>query len=149
MMYVVYDAVTGAEITSGPTLGDGVRSNPALAVFEIETLPNRALFMWSAATRMFVAKPAPTTAVISRQDFIDRLGDTCVEAIEEASVTFATDSSVVQKQKAKLRALMLRLNLVKDVNVTDTRTITGVDMLITAGYLAAVRRPIVLALAPV
>lgn len=99
--------------------------------------------VWDAAQRLFVAATVPR--LISRQTFMDRLGDACTDGMQLASVTFPTDSLAVQQSKARLRSLLLRFQIVTEIDLTDARTIAGVDALIAAGLLASERRADVLA----
>lgn len=96
-----------------------------------------ALHTWDAASRWYVMRVERDT--LSPQEFIDRLGDACVKAVLAA----ARGEGPVAEE---LAALVLRLQVVPVVRVTDPRTIAGVDALIQLGFLDPARRDAVLAL---
>jgi hypothetical protein len=139
MPYAIYAAETGRFRGWLDTLPPDLADDGSAATF-YETRPTG---VWDAAQRLFVAATAPR--LISRQTFMDRLGDACVDGMQLASVTFPTDALAVQQSKARLRSLLLRFQVVTEIDLTDPRTIAGVDALITAGLLASTRRAEVLA----
>lgn len=75
--------------------------------------------------------------VISRQTFMDRIGDAAVVSIQMAS--WGTS-----REAAQLRAWLLRYQVVGEIDVSDVRTIAGVDALIAAGLIDANDREAIL-----
>jgi hypothetical protein len=141
--YVVYTTATGAEFSSGSSIAETLPDH--LSVVTFATAPDRSVVMWDAATLDFVPRPPHTTSVISRQTFMDRLGATCTVGMQIASVTFPTDDMPTQVAKAGLRDVLLRFQIVQEIDLADPRTIGNVDALIAGGLLAGNRRDIVLA----
>ena len=147
MPYVIYSAVSGRKAGIAETAPADLAEDGLAATF-YETLPDETANVWDPTQRMYVPKPAPTTTVIARQTFMDRLGHDTVRAVQKASVTFPTDNDAVQDMKADLRAWLLRFTIVGDIDVADSRTIGGVDALVAAGLLESERRDAVLAPVP-
>ena len=75
--------------------------------------------------------------VLSKREFLKRLGDTCVIAMEYAAFQNTTTG-------AALRARQRMFDNVADVDPAEADTIDGVDALIAAGLLDASRRSLVL-----
>lgn len=100
--------------------------------------PDLGTHLWDAATLSLVPRPPETHTIISRQMFMDRLGDECVVGVEYMANGTSLDA-------AKLRAWLLRFHVVKDVDLSDPRTIAGVDAMIASGLLSPLRRDLVLA----
>lgn len=146
MFYVIHDSTSGAFVA----VATDVSGLPAsFGAVPYEDAPDMAANVWDAGQRMLVPRPAPTPAVlsrISRQTFMDRLGEACTVGMQVASVTFPGDSTQVQQAKAALRDTILRFQIVQEIDVLDPRTIANVDRLIAGGLLAANRRAAVLAL---
>jgi hypothetical protein len=133
MFYVIHEVETGAFVA----VATDVSTLPAsLAAVPYEARPDFTTHRWDAAQRLMVPR---TASVISRQTFMDRLGDAAVAAV--CAATKGTDATA-----AALMAWVLRFLVVQDIDVADSRTIAGVDALIAAGMLPVDRRDIVLAL---
>jgi hypothetical protein len=135
MWYVVYDTVTGAEVSQGPTIAAALPAGLSAVPYESRPVG----LVWDAAERMLVVPTPPAPSRISRQTFLDRIGP-------EAEVGAQIGAWSNTTQGAQLRALLLRLQVVADVDVADPRTVAGVDALIAAGILDADQRAAVLAL---
>jgi hypothetical protein len=139
MPYAIYAAATGRFRGWLDALPPDLAEDGSGATF-YEVKPTGT---WDAAQRLFVSATVPR--LISRQTFMDRLGDACTDGMQLASVTFPTDDMPTQVAKAKLRSMLLRFQIVTEIDLTDARTIAGVDALIAAGLLASARRADVLA----
>jgi hypothetical protein len=77
----------------------------------------------------YVPPLATATFKVSRQAFMDRIGDDAVAAI----LTLA-------RTNAQVEAWVLRYQIVSDVDLRDPRTIGGIDALIAAGLIPSNRR---------
>lgn len=75
--------------------------------------------------------------ILSKQEFMDRLGDDVVVALEFAA--FQNDMT-----GATVRAVFRRFDAVAEIDVSDPRTIERVDMLIAAGFVDAANRDAIL-----
>jgi hypothetical protein len=139
MFYIVYRSDTGAMVSSGTVIATPLPDG--LAAVPYESAPDFALVQWDATQRMLVPRPPRVRSTISRQTFMDRLGDACLVAVHLAA-------QGTTGQAAALRAWLLRFQVVSDIDVLDPRTIAGVDALIAAGLLDAARRDAVLATVP-
>lgn len=135
MWHVLYRLDTGALVAvaraSAPV-------PPDLGAVPYELEPDLTANQWDPVARMLVPR-APSRGVISRQTFMDRLGQDAVVAVQAAAWE-ATPAG------AALRAWLLRFQVVAEVDVLDPRTIAGVDALIAAGLVPANRRAAILAL---
>ena len=133
--YAVYNTSTGQLVSIGTTI-DFIPANLAYNTY------NRTIDLsverWNADLRDFEPIPPRTTTKISRQTFMDRIGDDSVVAIQFAS--FQND--IVG---ASLRAWLLRYQVVTEIDVADPRTIAGVDALIAAGLIPSNKRDEILA----
>lgn len=146
MWHAIYRLDSGALVS---VASDGNVADPlpdGLGSVPYESQPDLAVVVWDDAARMFVPRPpAPARQVISRQDFMDRIGQDTVALVEYASVERAGDPPAVGMQKAQLRAWLRRFDVITEVVLTDPRTVAGIDALIAGGLLPAERRDAVLA----
>ena len=132
MYSILYDSETGAYIGKANDVGT---LPPGVSALPYESDPDMVGNVWDPTQRMLVPRTVPR--IISRQTFIDRLGDDCLDAVQMASQGTTLGA-------AKLRNMLLRLHIVREVDLTDPRTIAGVDSLISNGLLPANKRAAVL-----
>lgn len=138
-MYCVYRRDSGAAVSWATVVDPAVLAgtHPDLLAVAVSD-EDRATKQWDAATRTMVTRPVQTTTVISRQDFLDRLGPEVEVAVQLA--TQGTDANA-----AMLRAFILRLTVVGEVHVDDPRTIGAVQALVTFGLIDMAKMTAVLA----
>lgn len=137
MLFVQY-AIPSRELLAVATDPKQLPKPPAssgmVTLPEWEAVPP-APYAWDVKRLNFVLPDVSPN--VSRQAFMDRLGDDTVVAMQMASWG---DSM----QAAQLRTWLLRYQVVESVDVTDLRTVAGVDALIAARLLPAERRDAVL-----
>lgn len=138
MQFLVYDAISGKEISRGPKIGDDVRADPRFGVFEIDKFPDDVTHEWSPSQRMFVPRTGATRSVISTADYLERLGDACLVSVQVAAYGATAPA-------ATLRAWLMRLQAASEVDVSSARIVADVDWLIFDKHLSPDRRAIVLA----
>ena len=140
MLYVQYGiparnliASSATESDLVPTQNSGVR-----ALAEWDAVPD-APWVWSTADLNFITPTSQSFTRVSRQVFMDRIGEDEVAAIILASRADTVIGS-------KLAGWLLRYQVVPDIDLTDPRTIAGVDALIALGLVNANKRDAILAL---
>lgn len=109
-------------------------SNPKAQQFEPIPDPPGPNYYWDQVTQQWVAYPPPPPPPLSRLGFLSRFTDAELVGIEVARQT-APDVT----QRATLAVLKESWLAANDIDVTDARTIQGVQVLVTAGLLTAAR----------
>lgn len=140
MWYAVYRQDTGALLSIGTVLGEGL-PNAELGVVPYEVQPDLDVVMWDAAQRMFVARPpAPPQRVISKRRFMGRL------SVQEQATLNAIrlNPSTPLEVRAQLETARELRDMVTEINLDDPAVALfapfAIDLLVGAGVIPAVDR---------
>lgn len=137
MWYAVYRNDTGALVSIGTVLGEGI-PGAELGAVPYEQRPDLALVEWDPAQRLFVPKPpAPPQRTISKRSFMGRIPVAHLVALNALRI----DPAAPIQLRATLNTAAELRDLVSEINLDDPATQQFVpvatDALISLGMVPA------------
>jgi hypothetical protein len=130
MWYAVYETVTGLLRSLGSTLADPLPAG--LSVKEYAERPDTTTLQWDAVTRDFVTRPVVPPS-LRRKDFLNRFTVAERESLKELLL----NGTAVQKRR--VGAFWDYLLMDNDVYLGDSYIISSVQLMESAGVIAAGR----------